>query len=182
MSIEVWSKRKTKVPQDVLVIDVTKNGTDPTFVKFSPFYPHGGIEGIPVPGFTDLTTVTVEGAWQGLKAFEREGPDLSFLKKSEPKKRSVSGARGVVLGHRYGEGSESRLLEYVDARKLIYVPLYEHVLRTCLSKELLLLKGLVDEGNRVLLLDYDVNGDVENTQTPLSHASIVVRWVNDIKN
>ena len=176
MSIEVWSKRKTKVPQDAIVIDVTKNGKDKTFVKFSPFYPHGGI---PVPGFSDVTTVTVEGAWQGLKAFEREGPNLSFLNKSEPKKRSISGARGAVLGHRYGEGPESRLLGYVEARKLIYVPLYEHVLRTSLSSELALLRGLVNDGNRVLLLDYDVNGDIENTKTPLSHASIVVRWVND---
>lgn len=175
MSIEVHSKRKKKFPEGSIVIDVTKNATD-QFAKFSPFYPH---QNIPVPG-SNLTTESVEGAWQGLKAFELEGPNLSFLKMSNPKKRCISAARGSVLGHRYGEGSESRLLQYVDARKMIYVPMYEHVLRTHLSPELQLVCGLVREGKRVLLLDYDVNGDIEDTKSPLSHASLVVRWVNNM--
>lgn len=175
MSIEVFSKRK-KIPvgDKVVVVDVTKNGSDPTFVKFSPFYPHGNI---PVPGFSDLTTQTVEGAWQGLKAFEREGPDLSFLNKTQPKKRSASESKGKVLGHRYGEGEDARLLGYVEARRLVYVPMYEHVLRTHLVDEVLLLRGLVEEGNRVILLDYDTNEDVENTTSHLSHASIVKRFL-----
>ena len=179
MSVEVLSKRTKKIPsgENVIVIDVTKHSLDPVFVRFSPFHPHGGI---PVPGFADLTTQTVEGAWQGLKAFEREGPDLSFLKKAQPKKRSVVSGRGKELGHRYGEGENARLLGYVEARKLLYVPMYEHILRTHLANELVLIKGLVDEGNRVILLDNDTNEDVEDANRPLSHASIVKRWVTSI--
>lgn len=176
MTVEIFSKRKKNLPvgEKVIVVDVTKNGTDPTFVKFSPFCPHGDI---PVPGFADLTTTSVEGAWQGLKAFEREGPDRSYLKKTLPKKRPATEAKGRVLGHRYGEGDDARLLGYVDARKMIYVPMYEHVIQTRLANEVALLKGLVREGNRVVLLDYETNEDVENTTRPLSHASILKRWI-----
>ena len=173
MSVEVWSKRK-KIPQDAVAIDVTKNGSDPTFVKFSPFYPHGDI---PVPGFADVKTKSVEGAWQGLKAFENEGPDLSLLNRDQSKKRPRTDSRGDVLGHRYGEGSDARLLDYVEARRMIYVPMYEHVLQTRLANEIELLKGLIREGNRVLLLDYDVNENIECTSSPLSHASIIKRWL-----
>ena len=53
---------KEKYP-DAMIIDVTSHAQD-EFVKFSPFYPNGGI---PVP-FTDgLVAVSVEGIWQGLK-------------------------------------------------------------------------------------------------------------------
>lgn len=180
MSIEIMSKRKKNFPtgDNVIVIDVTKNGSDPSYVRFSPFYSWDG--GIPVPGFSNRTTLSVEGAWQGLKAFEKEGPDLSFLAKAKPTKRCVSESRGKVKGHRYGEGKDACLLGYIEARKLIYVPMYEHVLRTYLVHEVLLLKGLMDEGNRLIFLDYDTNEDIENPNKPLSHASVLKRWIEQL--
>ena len=61
---------KAKYP-DAMIIDVTSKAQD-EFVKFSPFYPNGGI---PVP-FTDgLVAVCVEGIWQGLKVFETADVD-----------------------------------------------------------------------------------------------------------
>ncbi len=48
---------------DAIIIDVTSKATD-DFVKLSPFYPVGGI---PVPGKEGMTSMSVEGIWQGLK-------------------------------------------------------------------------------------------------------------------
>lgn len=59
-----------------LIIDVTSKAQN-EFVKFSPFYPIGGI---PVP-FTDDIAVSVEGIWQGLKVFETADVDpICFLR------------------------------------------------------------------------------------------------------
>lgn len=77
---------KVKYP-DAMIIDVTSKAQD-EFVKFSPFYPNGGI---PVP-FTDgLVAVCVEGIWQGLKVFETADVDRSFFSKRDMKnlKRTV---------------------------------------------------------------------------------------------
>ena len=69
---------KIKYP-DAMIIDVTSKAQD-EFVKFSPFYPNGGI---PVP-FTDgLVAVCVEGIWQGLKVFETADVDRSFFSKRD---------------------------------------------------------------------------------------------------
>jgi hypothetical protein len=51
---------------DGVVIDVTSRASEP-WVRFSPFYPHGGI---PVPFSPGEFSMTVEGIWQGLKVFE----------------------------------------------------------------------------------------------------------------
>lgn len=56
----------SKVYPDAVIIDVTSRGCKP-WVRFSPFYPHGGI---PVPFSPEKFSMTVEGIWQGLKVFE----------------------------------------------------------------------------------------------------------------
>ena len=187
MSIEVYSKRKKLNVGDeddgVVVIDVTQNGTDPTFVKFSPFFPHGRI---PIPGPNHVFTKTVEGAWQGLKVFENEGVDLSMLGTANSKKRSANHKRGAVVGHAItrracnSSGEEEDMtviIGYVEARKQLYVPMYEYVLEHYLKNEIELLRGLVREGNRVILLDYDTNEDIEFTGKPLSHASLICSFL-----
>jgi hypothetical protein len=190
MSIEVHSKRKKlnisekeREENNVIVIDVTKNGPDATFVKFSPFFPHGYI---PIPGLSGIFTKTVKGAWQGLKVFENEGVDLSMLNTASPKKRPANEKRGRILGHaisqRAGNSSDEEeemtiIIGYVEARKQLYVPMYEYVLEHYLKNEIELLRGLVREGNRVILLDYDVNDDIECIKKPLSHASLICSFL-----
>lgn len=176
--IEIRSKRKhSPAPEaNVVVIDVTKNSADATFRKFSPFYPHGGI---PVPDFNGLVTKSVEGAWQGLKVFEHEGADMRRLEidamnTKASLKRPANNKRGEVVGHL---GPNGLLMGYVQARHLLYIPMYKHVLKTHLAAEVELIAGLVREGNRVVLLDYDVNEDVEDARRPLSHASLVKRFI-----
>ena len=167
--IVVASKRKKtetllKEYPGCVIIDVTSNSSDVDFVKLSPFYPHGGI---PVPGM-NRTAACVEGIWQGLKTFESgEGISTETLSNSTMKnlKRTVR-THGRCKGHLYGD----RLLEYIEARKLIYLPSYRWVLENKLQDLCRRLKTLSAQ-RTVVLLEYETNADVEDWRKPLSHAS-----------
>src|ERR1700745_3769601 len=71
----------------VRVLDLTSQGAEP-WVRFSPFYPHGGIS---VPFSRGAVTQSVKGIWQGLKVFEGEDVDPSRLEIASMRgiKRSV---------------------------------------------------------------------------------------------
>lgn len=158
-----------------VVIDVTSNSSDGDFVKFSPFYPHGGI---PVPGMK-LTAASVEGIWQGLKTFESgEGISTETLLNRTMKniKRTVR-THGRCKGHLYGD----RLLEYIEARKLIYLPSYRWVLENRLQDLCRKLK-VMSASRTVVLLDYETNTDVEDWTKPLSHASLVKEYVDAMQD
>jgi hypothetical protein len=161
---------KAKYP-DAMIIDVTSKAQD-EFVKFSPFYPNGGI---PVP-FTDDIAVSVEGIWQGLKVFEDADVDTSFFSKRDMKnlKRTVR-KYGPCLGHRKGVHGEE-LLGYIEARKLIYLPCYKWVLENKLQK-LVAAVRIISKNKPVVLLDYNTNPDVNNPKKPLSHASLIKAYV-----
>ena len=84
---------------------------------------------------------------------------------------------GRCLGHRAGfDGTE--LLDYLAARKGIYLPAYAYVLRERLVDELAQLRALAEAGPLVLL-DYETNTDVEDLRKPLSHAGLVRAWLLD---
>ena len=133
---------------DAIIIDVTSKATD-DFVKLSPFYPVGGI---PVPGKEGMTSMSVEGIWQGLKRTCR--------------------THGQCLGHSYN----GQVLGYIEARKLIYVPSYKWMLENKCADLVKKIK-LMSQTRTVVLLDYDTNEDIENSSKPLSHASLVKNYV-----
>ena len=174
--IFIESKKKTleslkaQYP-DAMIIDVTSHAQD-EFVKFSPFYPNGGI---PVP-FTDDIAVSVEGIWQGLKVFEDVDVDPTFFSKRDMKnlKRTVR-KYGPCLGHRKGVHGEE-LLGYIEARKLIYLPSYKWVLENKLQK-LVTAVRIISKNKPVVLLDYNTNPDVNNPKKPLSHASLIKAYI-----
>lgn len=88
MPILVESRRKRpdtikRLWPGTLIADVTSKGPEP-WVRFSPFYPHGGI---PIPNTPEQIAQSVEGLWQGLKVFEKEGID--------PSKWSITTMRGI---------------------------------------------------------------------------------------
>lgn len=175
--IIIESKRKSleslkaKYP-DAMIIDVTSKAQD-EFVKFSPFYPNGGI---PVPFSDGLVAVCVEGIWQGLKVFETTDVDRSFFSKRDMKnlKRTVR-KYGKCLGHRKGVHGEE-LLDYLSARKLIYLPCYKWVLENRLQK-LVTAVRIISKNKPVVLLDYNTNPDVYNLNSPLSHASLIKAYI-----
>jgi hypothetical protein len=151
-----------------VIIDVTSRGSDP-WVRFSPFYPHGGI---PVPFSPGEFSMTVEGIWQGLKVFETTDIDPSKLLISDMKGIKRSGKKyGEVLGHRAGLKG-NKLLSYGEARKQIYLPSYKWVLENCVQDLLKDLENL-EVNETIILLDYETNCDLDNLSRPLSHAGLI---------
>lgn len=155
---------------DAVIIDVTSKGED-RWRRLSPFYPHGGI---PVPFLNGTTSFSVEGIWQGLKIFENYGVDYGSFRNGTMKnlKRTVR-KYGRCMGHWKAPGE---LLGYIDARKEIYLPSYFWMLENRCRSQLEELKNLSAQ-RTVVLLDYDTNGDMENPSKPLSHASLIKRFV-----
>ena len=159
---------------DATVIDVTSRGPQP-WIRFSPFYPHGGI---PVPCSSEQTGASVEGIWQGLKVFARQDVDPSKLANTTMRGLKRSARQfGAVLGHRAGLQGD-RLLTYAEARRLIYLPTYRWVLDHRLQDELAELRRL-GAAQLVLLLDYETNGDIDDLTRPLSHASLILRYLEE---
>lgn len=175
--IIVESKRKKsenilkKYPGAILV-DVTSNAKD-GLVKLSPFYPHGGI---PVPFTEGMTATCVEAIWQGLKVFEGADVDVEMFKNDTMTniKRTVR-RFGKPLGHRKGVYGKE-LLNYVEARKQIYIPTYQWVLENKLKDVIERLRE-TSKNKTIILLDYDTNADVENVKKPLSHASLIKAYI-----
>jgi hypothetical protein len=167
------AKLEAKFP-DATLVDLTSRGPEP-WVRFSPFYPHGGI---PVPLSPGMLGASVEGIWQGLKVFEHADVDATRLEVTSMRglKRTVR-KFGRCLGHRAGFGA-SELLGYVEARRAIYLPAYAYVLRERLVDELAQLRSSSEAGPLVLL-DYETNSDVDDVRKPLSHAGLVRAWLLD---
>ena len=67
-------------------------------------------------------------------------------------------------------------MDYIDARKEIYVPAYNWMLEHHCWNLVLRIKEMCVEGV-VVLLDYDTNTDIENASKPLSHASLIIKAV-----
>ncbi len=158
---------------DPLIVDVTSRGPEP-WVQFSPFFPHGGI---PIPGAPSVVSESVEGLWQGLKVFERAEVDPGKLGITSMKglKRTVR-RYGMCLGHRRDFEHDDVLLDYLEARRAIYLPAYRWVLEHRLSD---LVDQLREQGaaRTVVLLDYETNVDVDDPRRPLSHAGLVAAWI-----
>ena len=179
--IIIESKRKKpetilKQYPDAILADVTSSAKD-GLVKLSPFYPHGGI---PVPFSEGYTATCVEAIWQGLKVFEECDVDISLFSNDTMKglKRTVR-RFGKPLGHRKGvHGTE--LLGYIEARKQIYIPTYRWVLENKVAYIIERLRAASDSGKTIVLLDYDTNSDIEDATKPLSHASLIKAYTEQL--
>lgn len=155
-----------------MIIDVTSKSED-EFVKFSPFYPHGGI---PVPFSGDTKASSVEGIWQGLKVFESADIDThTFYIKDMKNIKRTTRKYGTCLGHRKGVNGEE-LLGYIEARLKIYLPSYKWVLENKLQ-DLVKALRIISKNKPVVLLDYETNTDVMNVEKPLSHASLIKSYI-----
>jgi hypothetical protein len=84
---------------------------------------------------------------------------------------------GKVLGHRAGIEGE-KLLTYAEARRLIYLPAYRWILDNKLQPELQALKKLGAD-KIVLLLDYETNCELDDLASPLSHAGLIKRYIEN---
>ncbi|MFD0900185.1 DUF6939 family protein [Actinomadura sediminis] len=176
MPIHLASRRRTVASltaefPGAQIIDATSKAMEP-WVRLSPFYPHAGI---PVPFCEGVTAQSVEGIWQALKVFEHADIDPAKLQVTTMRglKRTVR-RYGPVRGHRAGLDG-ARLLDYVTARRLIYLPSYQWVLDHRVTDLLERLRQLSDQAE-VVLLDYTTNGDLTNVTKPLSHAALIHQY------
>lgn len=84
---------------------------------------------------------------------------------------------GKPIGHRYGAYS-TQILNYFEARMLIYLPTYKYVLDNIPE-----VRNIIDrireraKTNVVILLDYNTNSDYRDTTKPLSHAELVKLYI-----
>jgi hypothetical protein len=148
-------------------INVSRYGIEP-WRQLSPFIRHA----IPVPGrfgYLDLlddslemlgeqaVADSVEGVWQGLKVINGHTGSLH----GAPRKR-----RGRPEGHDFGH----RLLDYAEAKALIYIPSYLHQLRleSALLAELPADSEIVDVSYQLDCL----------SDKPISHAALLVEFLN----
>ena len=178
----IFIESHKKKPENILkkypgaiLADVTSKATD-GLVKLSPFYPHGGI---PIPFSEGMTATCVEAIWQGLKVFENNDVDVLLFKNDTMKniKRSVR-KNGRPLGHRKGvNGSE--LLDYIEARKQIYIPTYRWMLENKVSSIIERMKE-ASKTKTIILLDYNTNQDVDDASKPLSHAFLIKAYIEGI--
>jgi hypothetical protein len=168
--------RLSKEYDNSIVIDVSSQSEMP-YIKLSPFFPHGEI---PVPFSKGITSQTVEGIWQGLKVFENHDIDMRKFEIS-----SMSGIKrprrffGEPKGHRKGVNGD--LIDYLSARKLIYIPTYLWVLKNKVSDIIFEIQAMA-KAKDIILLDYTTNEDIEDLTTPLSHASLIKQQLieNDV--
>ncbi len=174
MSIRILNKRisleriKDSFPNG-LIIDVTsKSNTE--FIQLSPFFPH---KNIPVPFSPNHYSHSVEGIWQGLKVFENCDIDMGKfqIENMTGIKRSTK-KYGYVKGHRKGVDGDI-ILNYIDARKLIYIPTYNWVLKNKNQELIEKLRQLNNHNELIILLDYEVNDSVDDISKPLSHAALI---------
>ncbi|MBD2768510.1 hypothetical protein IC235_11485 [Hymenobacter sp. BT664] len=180
--MEIYLDSRKKAEQTLVkrypgakIIDVTSKSAD-EFVRFSPFYPHGGI---PIPYSGGQTAQSVEGIWQGLKVFEGNDVDTGCFQNTTMKnlKRTVR-KWGQPLGHRKGVNGQE-LLPYLEARLQIYLPVYRWVLAHKLTTELTEKLRQWNKTQDLVLLDYETNGDVYNISKPLSHASLIKAYLEE---
>lgn len=143
--------------------------------KLSPFYPHGNI---PIPFSNGKTATCVEAIWQGLKVFENSGVDYEMFHNDTMKnlKRTVR-KYGLPIGHQKGLFS-NELLDYFQARVLIYLPTYKWMLDNIPS-----VRFLIDriaqraKENDLVFLDYNTNYDYKDISSPLSHAGLIKLYI-----
>lgn len=158
------------------IFDITSSAPTIQGQKLSPFYPHGNI---PIPGDSKgMTATCVEAIWQGLKVFEKTGIDCSIFRNNTMKniKRTVR-KFGKPLGHQYGVFS-NKILNYTDAKRLIYVVAYKYVLENIPSVHSLVMKLAERSKNEdIVLLDYNLNPDNRSASKPLSHAELVKMYI-----
>mmetsp|Transcript_41551 Transcript_41551/g.96999 ORF Transcript_41551/g.96999 Transcript_41551/m.96999 type:complete len:145 (-) Transcript_41551:76-510(-) len=132
---------------------------------------------------SQMQSCTVEGIWQGLKVFEkedgkREGYDITKFQIMDMKSiKRTKKRKGIkdILGHYNGEDEEGNykpFLDYIEARKKIYLPVYKGFLETHCKERVNELRILA-QNEKIALVDYYTNGDVTNEKTPLLHAALI---------
>ena len=93
-------------------------------------------------------------------------------------KRTIS-RYGHPLGHQKGINSKE-LLDYFEARMLIYLPSYRWVLEN-VPEVVDIIERIKQRNitNDIVFLDYNTNIDFCNISSPISHAGLIKLYIED---
>lgn len=162
-----------KYGEDAIICDVTSQSTNKQLIKLSPFYPHGDV---PVPFSDGFTASCVEAIWQGLKVFKDKDVDISLFANTTMKHiKRTTRTNGPIVGHRKGVNGQG-ILDYLTARREIYLPTYRWVLEHKVPDIIERLRDVYKK-KTIVLLDYTTNSDPFDTKKPLSHAYLIKAFV-----
>jgi hypothetical protein len=131
---------------------------------------------LPVPRRPELRARSVESVWQGLKIVDGE-LDLAQLT-GRPAKRPPDNRRGGSYRYelsrfRFGEIE----LGLVDARLLIYLPVYLYLLDHVVPREVHAeISSWLATGRTVAFYDWDSNMDIDDASRSFSHSALLARW------
>lgn len=160
------------------ILDITSSSPYHYGQILSPFYPH---RNIPIPGDSHgMTATCVEAIWQGLKVFEESDIDKQvFCNDTMKNIKRTTRKYGKPIGHRYGVFSNT-ILNYADARRLIYIPSYKYILEQIpeVNRIIEKIKDKAKESD-IILLDYNINPDNRDISKPISHAELVKMYVEN---
>jgi len=143
-----------KPPQDVLVINTTSRSSNWSF-GLSPFFCG------PVDLYNGYVSKNIENAWQFSKCFEY------YLDDGIPGERYFKWAQtgwNDHKAHRYPMGKgviplfswwDGEKLDYISARKKIYIPLYSKAVK--ITSAFKKLKELYETNDEIYLLDFDAH-------------------------
>lgn len=174
VKVELVARRNKKLIEKLvqdgwMVIDVSNRSVDPTWKKFSPTFAHGDI---PVPGRTGVTSVTVEGIWQGLKTF-KEGSGIDTSRFNEKNEKGVTRSKrkyGEIAGYMYAD----QIVNEARARLDVFVPAYQWVLENKLKMEVQTIIDQMKTGKNIALVDHNIGENVnDETNKRFSHAAII---------
>lgn len=170
----VW--RPSRPDAAIPSIDVSDSG-DPPWERLSPNYQHGQI---PVPGMPRMFTECVQGAMEGLKLIAERGRPG----KINPGYFVGPGrGRGVKDGEwMLGWSYEGRRVSLPEARRLIFVPAYIWTLQNkthgVLARLKLLGRKYAEDGVDLVVYDGVSGDDLDDYETPLSAAAVLVAYAN----
>lgn len=160
-------------------INTTSSGIE--FKALSPFFLG------PVPLYQEYKSWNMENAWQFSKVYQQH-----VDKWNNPTKEYFNWAmKGWAdkFAHRYPMGKSTRplysywngnQLDYIQARKQIYIPLYSLAVKRTEAWNNLL--DLVRKGNEIILFDYDGYSDYDsleevenNPKRKMGHAFVLAK-------
>ncbi len=151
-------------------VDISERAEAP-WDRFDPWYEHGQI---PVPGFWGMQSVTVAGIMESMKCIGEEGKrgkiSLGYL---------VGGrrTREIPEGHwMTGYQVKSSRGDLTQARRDVFVPAYQWVLRNKVSEQVARLRVLGQKDD-VAIYDGLENADLEDPR-PLSYGALLCAYLN----
>jgi hypothetical protein len=157
-------------------VNVTSRAGDPRklggktgsqYVKLSPFFPVGGVPLPPGVVCGRKDSESVEGLWQGLKIIGCETDFRKFgIKTMKNLKRP---ARNDTVGGHF-VGKDKQPLDYLAARREIYVPAY--VLHLKKMRDVVEKLRAEATQHKVALVDY-TDAEWDDLSKPLSHACVL---------